>query len=464
VMIRFSRSGASALSMTALAIAASAILAACSGHGGSASSVLPTTGTQSKTTHDVTATNMYGGGSSLAALLYRQWEDYYGVAMPPDTQGQGNGLPVNANYQYYYASIGSGGGRAAFLSQTPATATPVVPPVYCPNNINTCYPYPLWHYSGSDATFSSTEISCYQVGCPPTYPNAVQPVRGQYMQIPSFATAITEFYNPIGQTVGSHGLNLSRNSYCGIWEGAITNWGDPGITSDNGGHQVSTQPIVRVVRSDSSGTTFLQTNHLNTVCQGLSNPAYDWTAGVGGTVTWPAGSPVVPGNGSGGVVSAVQANSGAIGYVGPSYVAPIVSGGLPTANLQNQFYFNLNKLTFLGPTIQHTLNGFKGVNPPSNPDPFDLAVLVPDPLNQNAYPIVGFTWLEIYQCYNAQAEATGMKDLVKWYAAAGPTGSTPADAALFAQGEAPLNSTWKKAVRGIAGNIVKGPITNTCTI
>src|SRR5215471_8794438 len=94
---------------TAVALVASMLIAACSSHGGSTSSVLPTAGSHGARPNAVT--NIYGGGSTLASLLYRQWMDYYGVAMPPDPQGAPNGLPVNANFQYYYAGIGSGAGR-----------------------------------------------------------------------------------------------------------------------------------------------------------------------------------------------------------------------------------------------------------------------------------------------------------------------------------------------------------------
>ncbi|HYK52854.1 MAG TPA: substrate-binding domain-containing protein, partial [Candidatus Eremiobacteraceae bacterium] len=411
-----------------------------------------------------TATNVYGGGSTLASLLYRQWMDYYGVAMPPDPQGAPNGLPVNANFQYYYAGIGSGAGRAAFISQVPSTTVPQSDPIYCPGGVTTCYPYPLWHYSGSDATLSSTEISCYQSGCPPTYPNAAQPERGQYVQIPTLSTDITFFYNPSGQTIGANGLRLRRSTYCGIWEGAITNWGDPAITADNGGVQVSTQPIVRVVRADSSGTTFLTTNHLNTACVNLPNSADDWTGGVGGTVTWPNGA-VQSGTGSSGVVSVVQSTAGAIGYVGPSFVAPIVSGGLPTASLQNNYYYNRgNSGHYITQSIKSTLASFVGVAPPSNPDPFDLGILVPDPIEKGAYPVVGYTWLLAYQCYNLSSEAQGMQGIINWYAQSGRTGTTPPDIILAQQGLAPLNATWKKAVRGISKHIVQGPVAGVCTI
>src|SRR5215472_2338415 len=459
--IERSRIGAAA---TAVALVATMLIAACSSHSGSTSSVLPTAGSHAANPDLKNVAPIYGGGSTLASLLYRQWMDYYGVAMPPNPQGAPNGLPVNANFQYYYAGIGSGAGRAAFISQVPSTTVPQSMPIYCPGGVTTCYPYPLWHYSGSDANLSSSEIACYQAGCPPTYPNAAQPERGQYVQIPTLATDITLFYNPSGQNIGAAGLRFSRETYCGIWEGNITNWGDPAITSDNGGVQVSTQPIVRVVRADSSGTTFLLTNHLNTACQNLSNPANDWTGGVGGTVTWPGG-PVQSATGSSGVVSLVGSTSGAIGYVGPSFVAPIVSGGLPTANLQNNFYYNNGNVKhFITQSIKSTLNAFTGVQPPSNPDPFDLAILIPDPIQKGAYPIVGYTWLLTYECYNKSKEATAMRGIINWYAQSGTSGTTPPDQILAQQGLAPLNATWKKAVKQIAKHVVAGPISGVCTI
>jgi ABC-type phosphate transport system substrate-binding protein len=468
-MIRFYRSGASALLKTASMLAATALLAACSGHGPSAgNAVVPSGPNQNQSANGVNpnvVTNVYGGGGTLAAILYRNWEDYYGVALPPDPQGAGNGLPVNPSFQYYYQPIGSGGGQVAFLSQTPSSTIPSTGnPESCPNGGFACIPYPNWSYSGSDATFSSAQISCYQVGGPCGSGGAVipaaQPARGQYFQIPTLETPITFAYDPSGQSVPAGGLRLSRNSYCGIWEGAIANWGDPGITADNGGVQVSTQAITRVVRSDGSGTTFLLTNHLNTVCQGLSNPTYDWTAGAGTAVTWPGTVTAV--SGSSGVASTTQTTAGAIGYVGPSYVLPVAPAGPPTILLQNQYAITNHVTQFRGPTIANTSKAFKSVGVPTNPDPFDLALLNPNPIESGAYPVVGFTWLEAYQCYSTSTAAVGVKDIIKWYALTGTT--TPANNVLAAQGFAPLNKAFKAKIRSIANSIVKGPVSGVCTI
>ena len=476
MMTHETRKGWRSVATAAIALALSSTLAACSGHGSAANSVIPnqTQSVQRSGAHPNTVTNIYGGGSTLASLLYRQWMDYFGVAMPPNPQGAPSGLPINANYQYYYAGIGSGGGRGSFLAQSPSTIAPQSLPIYCPNGVSTCYPYPKWHYSGSDATFSSTEIGCYDSGCAGVdgYTNitAALPARGQYVQIPTLGTPITLAYNPNGQTIGSHGLQLSRNSYCGIWEGTISNWSDPSITSDNGGHVVSTQPIVRVVRSDSSGTSFLLSNHLFTACQNLSNPNYDWTGGAGsGTPAWPnntGGTAVLGESGSSGVVTGVTNTAGAIGYVGPSFVAPVVPGGLPTANLQdNHDYFHSpEQFKYHAPSIANTLTALKSTAPPTLTDPYDLATLVPDPTAAGSYPIVGYTWLEAYECYGTLAEATGLKAITKWYAQGGTTGSTPPDQILEAQGLAPLAQNWKTRVRSIANAIVKGPVSNVCTI
>ena len=218
MMTRSIRGGWSTASMIAVAVALTATLAACSGHGTSSNGILPTTGAQSVHVHpdsSPTPTALYGGGSSLAALLYRQDFDYYGVALPPDAQGASNGEPINSNFQYYYASTSSGVGRGAFLAQTPSTSTPASNPIYCPNGVTTCYPYPIWHFSDSDAILSATEESCYYDGCSnvdgETTINEAYTVRGYYLQVPIVTTPITIPYNPSGQTVGANGLNLDRN-------------------------------------------------------------------------------------------------------------------------------------------------------------------------------------------------------------------------------------------------------------
>lgn len=455
---------ASAALRSSAVIATCAAIAACGGQASSpASSVLPFSlaSHASPTVHPDTATLVYIGGAGIPARAYRQWFDYYGVALPPDPQGQSNGLAVNASFEYYYDADGAGNGATAFLTQTPDPTIPSVPPYPCPDQTTSCVPYPEWDGASIDGQLTASQISCYQSGC--TGINAAQPARGQYMQLPTLETDLPFPYNPTGQTVPTAGLQLSRTTYCGIWEGAITSWADPSITSDNDGVQVSTQPIVLIVRSDSAGATLLLTSHLSTVCQGLSNPADDWTRGVGTSgISWPADALQYKGNN--GIVTGVTANAGAIGYVGPSYVAPVVPGGLPTALLQDQYNVNNGKKKFTAATVTSTLAAFKGIQPPSNSDPYDFGMTVDDPAQQGAYPIAGFVYLETYECYKVTKTAAALQDVIKWYTKPGATGSTPADQILEAQGFAPLSSQFKTAVHSAAAAIVKGPVSNVCTI
>ena len=120
--------------------------------------------------------------------------------------------------------------------------------------------------------------------------------------------------------------------------------------------------------------------------------------------------------------------------------------------------------SFTVQSVKSTLSAFTGVAPPTNPDPFDLGILVPDPLQKGAYPVVGFTWLLTYQCYNLSAETSGLQGIIAWYAQSGKLGTTPPDMILAQQGLAPLNATWKKAVRNIGKQIVTGPVAGVCTI
>ncbi len=57
-------------------------------------------------------------------------------------------------------------------------------------------------------------------------------------------------------------LKLPRSVYPEIFSGKITNWNDPKIAAANPGVKLPDQAITVVVRSDSSGTTYVFTDHL----------------------------------------------------------------------------------------------------------------------------------------------------------------------------------------------------------
>src|SRR5579863_5308622 len=153
----------------ALALFSSVALAACSGQTQSGAGVEPHMPAAATVAHAGVApdsvTVVYLGGAGIPALAFRQWMDYYGVALPPDPQGAPSGLPVNALYQYYYDADGAGSGINAFLTQTPDNTIPSVPPYPCPDQTTSCIPYPEWDASAADGQLTSSQITCYQAGC-----------------------------------------------------------------------------------------------------------------------------------------------------------------------------------------------------------------------------------------------------------------------------------------------------------
>lgn len=438
----------------ALSIAGS--LAACGGSASSspgipASSQNSNSKNQSGTNPNVTVGGIFGGGSSLVSLVERSLMDNYGVGIQSQPTG-----PVNPGVQLLYASIGSGGGVAAYLTQTPSNITPGNPPpptsTLFPN-----YPYPIWDYSMSDAPLSATQISQYQ--------SSDQTQRGPATEVPVTSDGVATPYNPSGLTVPSDGLHLSVLTLCGIFTGGITNWNDSHITSDNNGVQVSPNlPILVVYRIDGSGTTFLLSNHENTACAGTTFP---WTFGVGTTVNWPTGPGFIGETGSSGVATEVATTAGAIGYVGPSFLGPPYN--IPAPLLQDNYALlhPSNKKQYIKLNTASIVRGLAAVTLPAGFTPTDILndTIVPDPAAAGAYPIVGFTYADFYGCYALKKTTKGLTGFIDWVdSTAQAPGQSIADKAILAGGLVYLPSKLKRAVvEGMEG-VKTGPIPGTCTL
>jgi PBP superfamily domain len=260
-----------------------------------------------------TATQViYSGGGTLASKVYRQLFDCWGVqanasfpiataCVDPATgatslAGDTSGLTV----QILYAPVGSGAGKKAFATHnavnlgTPS-ASNTVPYV---SGDFPGYPYPDFHFAGSDDVITQNDVNLYSRNNGPANYGAI-------LQIPAFSTTVTIPFNgndgngnalninpantahvtsPCGFAFycnfpsiyvgsgGSSGLNLSRQALCGIFTGHITQWNNPVLTALNGGTVLGTGPITVVHRWDGSGTTFLITNALKAQCAVCSVP------------------------------------------------------------------------------------------------------------------------------------------------------------------------------------------------
>lgn len=210
--------------------------------------------------------------------------------------------------------------------------------------------------------------------------------RGKILQVPTTGGIVVFAYN----LDGVDNLKLSRATYCGIVDGTVKTWNDPKIAKDNAGTVLPRSPITFVHRSDSSGTTYIFTSHIAKACP-------NWKAGEGKSVAWPTG---VGGKGNPGVTALVKQTPGSIGYTEYAYAK---TENLKSAILENKS----NK--FVEPTPEGAAKAFDGATVPE-----DFAIAVPDPAAADAYPIVGMTWLLLYEKYPDSAKAQALKDVVKW--------------------------------------------------
>ena len=226
--------------------------------------------------------NLAGAGSSAQDAAQQAWIAGFQEANPDVTIA--------------YDPIGSGGGREQFIAGGKTA------------------------FAGSDAALEGSELTGAQDRC--------KTEGGELVQIPTYISAIAVVYN----LPEVPDLQLSPETIAGIFNQDITTWNDPAIASDNPDADLPDTDITPVNRSDESGTT-------ENFADYLSQTAPDtWTYPVDGN--WPVKGGEAA-NGTSGVVEAVSAGEGTIGYadesqatdlgiakvkIGDEYVAPSPEG------------------------------------------------------------------------------------------------------------------------------------------
>lgn len=213
---------------------------------------------------------LIGAGASSQAAAMQGWQAGFQAGAP------------NATVEY--DPIGSGGGRETFLSGGSS-------------------------FAGSDAALKDEEYEASKDRCAGdqgaiNLPHYVSPIALPY-NLPSIE----------GQT-----LNLTPEAIAGIFANQITNWNDPAIADANPDLELPDLTINPVHRSDDSGTTENFTDYMSQTAPDI------WTYGE--IEPWDTDG---PGGGEGapqtsGVVAAVTAGEGSIGYADASQI-----GNLPAA-------------------------------------------------------------------------------------------------------------------------------------
>ncbi|MEN9205714.1 MAG: phosphate ABC transporter substrate-binding protein PstS [Thermostichales cyanobacterium DRC_bins_46] len=285
-----------------------------------------------------------GAGATFPAPLFQRWFDAYNRT-------------VNSNVQVSYQSVGSGAGLEQYINGT--------------------------------VDFGASEGPMNPQNNRSRYENFKAKFGYEPLQLPLGGGAIEFAYNIPG--IGDQELILKRETYCGIVTGEITSWDDIRIKAQNPSiaQKLPRLPITWVHRSDGSGTTFVFTNHIRTVCP-------NWKAGFGTSVEWPVG---IGAQGNEGVAATILQEPGAIGYVNQAYAE---LENMNTARLENK----------AGNIVAYSVEG--ATSALNAPIPDDFALLVPDPEGPNDYPIVGLFWVMLYREYPDQAKLDALRDVLKW--------------------------------------------------
>ena len=186
---------------------------------------------------------LIGSGASFPAPLYAKWFKDFSAA----TQG------VRVDYQ----SKGSGAGIQDFINQTV-------------------------DFAASDAAMNDEEIA---------------KVKGGVVLLPMTAGEVVLSYN----LKGVDQLKLPREVYPAIFTGKITRWNDPRIVAANPGVKLPDEAITVVVRSDSSGTSYVFTGHLAAISEDFKT-----TVGQAKAPNWPKSARIVKAPKNDGVTATIK--------------------------------------------------------------------------------------------------------------------------------------------------------------
>ncbi len=385
---------------------------------------------------------LYGGGDTLSAKVYRDIFNCYSsaaqgiYASSPGNPGNvtyptaENALctaPQNVDETFANEPVG-GVALTAFTSGNPASfgspsTTNTI--AYLNSNVGVnSTPYPEIEFAGSVAYLSSTQAS------------EAATITGAIFQVPTIASPIDL---PVGQI---QNVALTTADVCNIFSGSTA-------TSAKG--QTFSEVVVR---SDSAGQAFVLGDFLAQNCpanlgfnsaNGFPSNTPNWTAVFNANGNH---LPLVPVSGAGGMASTVANTPGAIGFISPDYVYPVV----PTSTA---YPVTVNKIS---PVVSAKTVGTKSdevavrLTKLKYPAKY-VAATIGQQINDSlvapggkGYPIVGFAFIDTYSCYSASfdggkigtpAKGTALKAAIEYLYTAGVTpligsqGFDPAPAKLI---------------------------------
>ena len=290
------------------------------------------------------AVDLQGAGATFPELIYKAWFAEYQKKNPD----------VTINYQ----PLGSGRGIAQFTAGT----------VF---------------FGASDVPMNKDEL---------------EKAKNNVVQLPMTAGKVVVAFNlkdADGNEVKS--LKLSRKAMVAIFSGKIEKWNDAAIADENKDVKLPDKTVRVVVRADSSGTSFVFSNHLATIDKGFAD-----TIKGSKSPNWPSASNFTKQPGNAKVTSQVKQTDGSVAYIEYGFAK---ENNLGMASIENK------SGKYVVPTIesgQATLAAGKL--------PEDMTLIFSDPEGEGSYPITSYTWILAKKTYEEgdRKKVDAFKSMLKW--------------------------------------------------
>lgn len=252
--------------LTAAALTALVTLSACSGTTDPLARNGGDTAASTQPSAESTSVRIAGAGASSQENAMNTWRSNFQSANP--------------TVEITYDGVGSGAGVEQFLSGQVA-------------------------FAGTDKALKSEEIEASTAVC-----NGKSAIN-----LPVYISPIAVVFNLEGVTT----LNMSADTVAKIFNDQITTWNDPEIAQQNPSVTLPDLPITTVHRADKSGTTENFTSYLASAAPSA------WPHKA--SKEWPVASGE-SGDKTAGLIQAVQAGNGTIGYADASQVGTLGSVAL----------------------------------------------------------------------------------------------------------------------------------------
>jgi phosphate transport system substrate-binding protein len=322
--------------------------------------------------------DLVGAGASSQQAAMQAWQAGFNELQP--------------DVQFSYDPVGSGGGREQFL----AGGT---------------------DFAGSDSALDEEELATAEERCGD---------QGIF-ELPNYISPIAVIYN----LEGVDELNLSPETLAGIFNQDITTWNDPAIAADNPDATLPDTAITPVNRSDESGTTDNFTDYLAAAAGGA------WPHEPDGV--WPVEGGEAA-QGTSGVVSAVGAGDGAIGYADLSQ-----AGDLGVASI-------LVGEEFVAPSPEAAAAVVENSEPLEGRGEYDFAIeLNRETTGSGEYPIVLVSYHVGCVQYDDQEKADLVKAFMNYVIS-----EEGQQASSESAGSAPISDTLREQAQSAVDAITAG--------